>query len=118
MRRRSQIDRQKAVEACIRNDLVSIRTQIRGGNDSQLVTWPIRGVLACAQRPLRDHPEFGDYNPLPPQAKRLVEEWVARVKEAGIRSIICLLEPRQLERYYVRGGLDLYSEGLLGYYRA
>ncbi len=118
MKRKSQTDRRKEVEAGIRNDLARIRTQLQDANDSQLVTWPIPGVLACAQQPLRDHPEFGGYNPLPPHAKRLVEEWVARVKEAGIRSIICLLEPRQLDRYYVRGGLALHPEGLLGYYRA
>jgi hypothetical protein len=32
--------------------------------------------------------------------------------------VISLLEIAQLERHYVRGGLDLHPEGLLGYYRS
>jgi hypothetical protein len=36
----------------------------------------------------------------------------------GIRSIICLLEPQQLDKYYIRGGLGLHEEGLLGFYKS
>ncbi len=36
----------------------------------------------------------------------------------GIRSIICLLENKQLDHYYVRGRLNLHKHGLLGYYES
>jgi len=73
-------------------------------------------MLACSQRPLRDHPQFGGRSPLPPEAKPEIVSWVDRVKALGICSIICLLETDQLDRYYVRGGLNLHPSGLLGYY--
>ena len=56
--------------------------------------------------------------PLPPEARELVVEWVERVKSQGIRSIVSLLEETQHERYYLRGGLGLHPEGLFGYYRS
>lgn len=80
--------------------------------------WLLNGTLACSQRPLRDHPVFGCRIPLPLEAKPLVIYWVERVKSAGIRSVVILLEVAQHEKYYVRGGLDLHPEGLLGYYRS
>ena len=101
----------------IRQELGRIRQQIRQGNESELVIWVIPNILACSQRPLRDHPRFGGRSPLPPEAKPEVVSWVDRVKAMGIRSIICLLEQDQLDRYYVRGGLNLHLDGLLGYYR-
>ena len=54
---------------------------------------------------------------MPPEARPEVVKWVDTVKTLGVRSIICLLEARQLDRYYVRGGLNLHPRGLLGYYR-
>ena len=54
---------------------------------------------------------------MPPDAKPEVVSWVDRVKALGIYSIICLLEQAQLDRYYVRGGLNLHPNGLLGYYK-
>jgi len=101
----------------IRRELVRIKQQIQQGNESELVIWVIPNKLACSQRPLRYHPRFGDRSPLPPEAKPEVLWWVDRVKALGIRSIICLLEHDQLDRYYVRGGLNLHPNGLLGYYR-
>ena len=100
----------------LRRELNRIRGQIKRGDESELIIWVIPSVLACSQRPLRDHPQFGGYNPLPPEARHEVVGWVRRVKALGIRSIVCLLEPRQLDRYYIRGGLNLHPGGLLGYY--
>ena len=99
----------------IRSSLWRIRNQIKGGDESELAVWVIPQKLACSQRPLRDHPTFGGYTPLPPKAKPLVIAWVERMKEIGFKSVICLLEDRQLDRYYVRGGLGLHQRGLLGY---
>lgn len=104
-------------ESDIRRELTRVRQQIRQGNDSELVIWVIKSELACSQRPLRDHPQFGRRSPLPPKAKPDVVMWVDRIKGLGIRSIICLLEDKQLDRYYVRGGLNLHPDGLLGYYK-
>lgn len=104
-------------ESDIRRELIRIRQQITQGDESELVVWVIPSALACSQRPLRDHPQFGGRSPLPPEARPEVVSWVDRVKTLGIRSIICLLEPDQLDRYYVRGGLNLHPSGLLGYYR-
>lgn len=110
-------------EMTIRSELERIRKQIEGGNESELWIWAIKDRLACAQRPLRDNRRFGggigkSPPPLPPEARRFVEDWVGRVVKAGFRSIICLLEKEQLERHYVRGGIELHPEGLLGYYRS
>lgn len=56
--------------------------------------------------------------PLPPEAKPLVIKWVRQVKRIGIRSVICPLEQRQLDRCYVRGGLSLHDRGLLDFYES
>lgn len=108
----------KEVERRIRDELWLIREKISEGDESEIVVWAIEGQLACSQRPLRDHPDFGGRDPLPPAARPLVIDWVERMKQLGIRSVICLLEDRQLDRYYVRGGLNLHERGLLGYYES
>jgi hypothetical protein len=100
----------------IRAALSRVREKIHDGDDAELWVWVLNERLACAQRPLRDHPRHGGRTPLPPEARPLVENWTDRVIAAGFRSIISLLEVAQLERYYVRGGLGLHPDGLLGYY--
>jgi hypothetical protein len=104
-------------------ELRRIRLKIHNGDESELWIWAIPGKLACAQRPLRDSPEYGGGPgrrplPLPPQARPRVETWVDRIIEAGFRSVISLLEPKQLVRHYVSGGLSLHPDGLLGYYES
>lgn len=107
-------------EKTIKNELARIRGQIRAGDDSELWVWVIPGRLACSQRPLRYHPDFDKPGrpPLPPQARPIVVQWVDRVVAAGFQAIISLLEIKQLERHYVRGGLNLHPKGLLGYYES
>ena len=107
----------------IRSELERIRTQIYRGDEDEIWIWVIPERLACAQRPLRDDPRFGggpgkSPPPLPPEARPFVDAWVNRVIRAGFRSVISLLEVVQLERHYVRGGLNLHPEGLLGFYRS
>lgn len=102
----------------IRNELEHIRRQLGQGDESEIWIWVIEGRLACAQRPLRDHPRFHGRSPLPPEARPLVVSWVDRILQAGFRSVISLLEEAQLDRYYVRGGINLHPDGLLGYCRA
>ena len=84
----------------------------------RVVLWIISGELALSQRPLRDHPQFGGRSSLPPEARPLVVDWVERIKDIRIQSVICLLEPDQLDRYYIQGELNLHEHGLLGYYKA
>ena len=104
--------------ASISDELSRLRRQIRESDESELWIWVLPSRLACAQRPLRDHAVFHGRNPLPPDARRLVESWVDRVLGAGFQSVISLLELAQLDRYYVRGGIELHSQGLLGYYKS
>lgn len=108
-------------EKRIRGCLERLRRQLREGDDSEILCWVIPRVLASSQRPLRDHPVYArggsPPEPLPQEARPLVVEWVQRILDVGIRSVICLLESAQLEKYYIRGGLDLPGGGLLEYYR-
>jgi hypothetical protein len=111
----------KTLEEDIKRKMQRLRDKISVGDETEIFAWIIPGKLACSQRPLRDHPDFGGrapLPPLPPRARPLVEAWVDRIVAAGIRSIICLLEVAQLDRYYVRGGLNLHEHGLLGYYES
>ena len=110
---------EKRIRACLER----LRTQLCGGDDSEILCWLIPGVLASSQRPLRDHPVYAPCwtgkrpRPLPPEARTLVVGWVQRILDSGVQSVICLLERAQLDRYYVRGGLGLPAGGLLEYYQ-
>jgi protein tyrosine phosphatase (PTP) superfamily phosphohydrolase (DUF442 family) len=90
----------------------SLRSRLRANPNADPLIWPIPGELACAQRPLRDHPEFGESNPLPEQSFPLITNWIRRVRDSGIQSVICLLTPHQLQRY-----AGIHPDGLLGAYR-
>ncbi len=102
----------------IKGELSRLRKQIRNGDESELWIWVIPCRLACAQRPLRDHMQFGGRTPLPAEALPAVESWVDRVVDAGFRTVISLLEEAQHERYYMRGGISLHPGGLYGYYES
>ena len=106
------------MEQEIRGELSRLRKQIRSGDESELWIWVIPCRLACAQRPLRDHMQFGGRTPLPVEARPAVESWVDRVVDAGFRTVISLLEEAQHERHYIRGGLSLHPDGLYGYYES
>ena len=66
----------------------------------------ITDQLAACHRPGYD---FGRGRPVEPAA---VAEWCERARDAGVRSILCLLAGEQLDLYRELPG------GLLGYYRA
>ena len=102
----------------LRYELRRIRKQIRVGDESELWVWVLPDLLACAQRPLRDHNKYFGRSPLPIDARPLVESWVDRIVGAKFQSIISLLEVAQLDRYYVRGGIELHPKGLLCYYES
>ena len=108
-------DLSKRLEKDTRERLRALRSAIRSGDDSQLVIWVLEGQLACAQRPLRDHPKFGGRAPLAPEAKTEVEEWVARIVALGFRGLICLSHSKELCYY---DALKLHPNGLLGFCEA
>ncbi len=66
----------------------------------------IPGLLFATARPGYD---FGRNQPVPTES---VQVWIGAVKQAGVKSIICLLDNRHLDLY---GSLP---EGLLEHYRA
>ena len=68
--------------------------------------WVVPGVLARSQRP--------GY-PVDRPAPASVAAWTARVREMGVRGILCILDEPQLAHY---DGLGLDGEGLLGFYRS
>lgn len=99
----------------IGQELALVGERINAGDESKLGLWVIPRELVCAQRPLGCHPDFGEHCRLPLRAKPLVAHWVDRVqRELGVRSIICLLQKRDLDYYYV--GVGLHQGGLLGFY--
>ena len=102
----------------ITGELRRLREQVHSGNESELWIWVIPCRLACAQRPLRDHVQFGGRTPLPAEARLAVERWVDRAVDAGFRAVISLLAEAQHERYYIRGGISLHPGGLYGYYES
>jgi protein-tyrosine phosphatase len=57
------------------------------------ITWVEKGVLARSPRPGRD---LGPDADVPMD---VVREWIRNVKEAGVVSVICLLDEEQLKLY-------------------
>ena len=98
----------------IQSAITGLRKRLRDDPEVDPLIWPIYRELACSQRPLRDHPEYHDCNPLPPEAAPLVAAWVQQISTSGIKSVICLLTPEQLRRYDDLPGM---RDGLIGAYR-
>jgi len=71
-----------------------------------MIGWPIEVHLARGRRP---GVEMKRGSQVP---KSVVDAWIKEAREAGIRSIICLLDERQL-RFYEKLKVDLVS-----YYRS
>ena len=68
--------------------------------------WVVPGVLARSQRP--------GYPVDRPAASNILS-WAERVREMGVRGILCILDYPQLAHY---DGLGLDGGGLLAYYRS
>jgi hypothetical protein len=99
----------------IKQGLSDLKSRICSGDESELLLWVIPHQLACAHRPLRYHPEFGGSGKdLPKDATEAILEWAKRIKGCGIRSIITLMHPKELDHY---NALDLDSGDLLEFYR-
>lgn len=92
----------------------ALRRRLEAGDDSELLLWILDERLACAHRPLRHHPLYGGSGePIPRDATRLVLEWTASVRSAGIASIISFMHDRDLRCY---SELELEAEDLLQFY--
>lgn len=104
---------QKANE--LRAALAALGRRLSIGDNRELLVWVIHEKLACAQRPLRYHPQFGGSGKdLPPDASPEVQTWVDRIRKVGIQSIISLMHPKELRHY---AQLDLGAQDLIDLYR-
>ena len=86
----------------MQNAMEALRQRLRNDPNGDPLIWPLSGVLAYSQRPLRDHPEHSHkLETIALDARPLIEAWIGRVQSAGIRSVICLLTPPQLRKYEI-----------------
>lgn len=94
----------------------SLGRRLEQGDSSQLLYWVIPGQLACAHRPLRHHPLYGGSGKnLTPLATDLVRDWVQKIIDSGIKSIISLMHDRDLACY---ASLNLGTTSLLHHYES
>ncbi len=101
----------------IKAAMAALGARLDEGDESELLVWVIPRAFACAHRPLRHHRIFGRAKKgryLPSKAAPAVLEWIRRVKELGIRSIICLMHPNELKHY---AALDLGAPNLIESYQ-
>lgn len=99
----------------IAQQMKALGRRIEAGDESELLIWILPCVLACSHRPLRHNPLFGGSGRnLAPEATPLLHEWILRIREAGIRSILCLMHDKELA-YYSK--LELGTRDLIEFYR-
>ena len=97
--------------------LAELGRRLDDGDESEILCWVITRKLACAHRPLRHHRVYGRETKgrhLPPEAAVAVLSWVKRIREAGIRSVVCLMHPKELAHY---AQLDLGAANLIALYQ-
>lgn len=98
----------------LRKSLADLGRKLDAGDDSELLVPVIPGALYCAHRPLRHHFIYGGTGQhFPPHATSAVFEWVERVRDFGIRGIICLLSAGELRHY---SDLALGASDLIRFY--
>jgi hypothetical protein len=94
----------------------ALKARLEADDDSELLVWVLRDRLACAQRPLRHHPRYsGSGVVLPIALTPLVFEWVAKIRAAGIVSVISFMHDRDRACY---ADLDLGAEDVLSFFEA
>lgn len=65
-----------------------------------VLAWAVPDVLAITQRPLRTHPVFGgSARSYPAEARPAIEQWLRRLVEQSIRSVIVLTSKKELAHY-------------------
>lgn len=99
----------------IAQQMKALGRKIEAGDESDLLIWILPGVLACSHRPLRHHPLYGGSGRnLAKDATPLLHEWVRRMHQFGIRSILCLMHDKELSYY---SALELGARDLLHFYQ-
>src|SRR5690349_6166864 len=99
----------------IKAQLQQLALELKKGRASCSLVSVIPHALMCAHRPLRYHPKFGGSGlPLPPEAAPEVISWVDRIQDDGIRSIICLMHPKEIQHY---AKLDIGAPDIISLYR-
>jgi hypothetical protein len=94
----------------------ALTKKLEAGDDSELLAWVLPNRLSCAQRPLRHHPRYsGSGVVLPAALTPFVFEWVAKIRAAGIVSIISFMHDRDRACYTE---LDLGASDVLSFYEA
>ncbi len=67
---------------------------------SPVLAWAVPGVLAVTQRPLRAHPLFGGSgHGYPGEARPAIDEWITRLANQCIRSVVVLTSNKELAHY-------------------
>jgi hypothetical protein len=93
----------------------AMREALHQPERSPVLAWAVPGVLAVTQRPLRAHPLFGGSgHGYPPEARPAIDEWITRLANLGIRSVVVLTSNRELAHYDAPTASD---GGLLALYR-
>jgi protein-tyrosine phosphatase len=93
----------------------AMREALHQPERSPVLAWAVPRVLAVTQRPLRAHPLFGGSgHGYPAEARPAIDEWITRLANLGIRSVVVLTSTRELAHYDAPTASD---GGLLALYR-
>jgi hypothetical protein len=84
----------------IAQGMSALGRRLEKGDDSELLHWVIRDVLACVHRPLRHHAAYGGSGaPIPSSAKPLILDWIELMQLEGIATVITFMHDRDLDCY-------------------
>jgi len=84
-------------------------------HNENLLVWVIPKELACAHRPLRYHPLYGESGKrLLPDATHDVVDWAETISLLGIKSVICFMHQKEIDYYK---DLDLDALNLIEFYK-
>jgi protein-tyrosine phosphatase len=115
---RKEVARSRArlVKAAIDPIRQAMREALRQPERSPVLAWAVPGVLAVTQRPLRAHPIFGGSgHSYAAESLPVIEEWITRLGNHGIRSVVVLTSNKELAHYDEPAASE---GGLLALYRA
>jgi hypothetical protein len=92
--------RERFVKAAAERLRDAMREALNQPERSPVLAWAIPDVLAITQRPLRAHAMYGgSRRNYPAAARPAIEEWLRRLGEQRIQSIVVLTSDRELAHY-------------------
>ena len=107
--------RARLVKAAIDPIRQAMREALHQPERSPVLAWAVPGVLAVTQRPLRAHPIFGGSgHSYPAESRPAIDEWITRLANQSIRSVVVLTSNKELAHYDAPTSSD---GGLLALYR-